>query len=189
MPDSSERQQHILDTTLELVAEQGLLQASIGKISKRAKCSAGIIYHYFESKDEIMSSLYRNMYKDLMTHLLLDSLLERPRLERYTTLWLRQFDFHVTNPAKSIFIEQYKHSSYYTEQDAQFTYDLLSDLMTMVQADIQQGYVIDLPLNAIYTMTLGVAGMMAEQQIEGGLSLDDAALNTIAEKVCRTVML
>ena len=62
----SERERRILDATLELVATEGLLRTSISKISKRAKSSPGLVYHYFESKDEIMDTLFMNIFSEMM---------------------------------------------------------------------------------------------------------------------------
>jgi len=91
---SSNRQQQILDATLELVATQGLLKTTISKISKRAKSSPGIVYHYFESKDEIMDTLFINIFSEMMAYVLDDEVLERPVLERYKRLWLRKYHYH-----------------------------------------------------------------------------------------------
>ena len=111
-----DRQQIILDATLELVAMHGLLGTSVSKISKHAESSPGILYHYFDSKDEIIHTLYRNTFHEMMTYLVDGLDLDQPCLERYKRLWLRNYQFHIANPAKTIFIEQYKNSSYYKEE-------------------------------------------------------------------------
>jgi AcrR family transcriptional regulator len=42
---------------LELIAEHGLQHTPMSLISKRAKASAGGIYHHFESKDELLNAV------------------------------------------------------------------------------------------------------------------------------------
>jgi AcrR family transcriptional regulator len=184
----SERERQILEATLELVATQGLLKTSISKISKRAKCSPGIVYHYFESKDEIMDTLYENIFREMMAYILDDAVLERPVLERYKGLWFRMYHFHFNNPAKTVFIEQYKNSSYYTEEQEQETYRMMSGLITMAQKDIDQGLVVSLPLDVIHTITFTVALNLAKSHIQANLSLEEETLDTIAERVCRSVL-
>jgi len=184
----SERQQQILEATLELVATQGLLKTTISKISKRAKCSPGIVYHYFESKDEIMETLFISIFREMMGYILDDAVLERPILERYKALWLRKYHFHFNNPAKTVFIEQYKNSSYYTEEQEQETQRMMSGLMRMGQHDIDLGLVVSLPLNVIYTMTFTVALNLANAHLHASVCLDEDILDTIAERVCSSVL-
>ena len=47
----------ILDTSLELFAEKGFHATSISQIAKKAKISKGLIYNYFESKDDILNEI------------------------------------------------------------------------------------------------------------------------------------
>jgi AcrR family transcriptional regulator len=183
-----DRQQIILDATLELVSEIGLIQTSISKISKRANASPGIIYHYFSSKDEIMDNLYQNVMRELMDTLLDEDVLALPTLERLKTIWLRRFHYHIDNPAQTTFIEQYKNSSYFNESQRQATYALLSDLGQMVQTDIENGKILNLPLEVIQAMTLGLATSLAKSQLEKTIHLDADMLNMIAENACQSVL-
>lgn len=185
----SERQQHILDVTLELVAEHGLLKTSMSRISKRAKSSPGIVYHYFESKDAIMQTLYEGIVKEMMACIVDEEVLSRPILERYKGLWLRKYQFHFNNPQKTTFIEQFKNSSYYTEAQHQLTLRLMSDLLRMGQHDIERGLVINMPLDDLYTMTFTVALNLARSHVQAGLHFDRDALDAIAERVCRGVLI
>jgi AcrR family transcriptional regulator len=184
----SERERRILDATLELVATEGLLRTSISKISKRAKSSPGLVYHYFESKDEIMDTLFMNIFSEMMAYILDDEVLELPVLERYKGLWLRKYIYHFNNPAKTVFLEQYKNSSYYTEEQEQETQRMMAGLMSMGQNDIDRGLVVGLPLDVIYTMTFTVALNLAKSHIQANISLENETLDTIAERVCSSVL-
>ncbi len=184
----SNRQQDILDATLALVSEHGLQGTSISKIAKQAKASPGIIYHYFASKDEIMDTLYLSVFKDLMDALLDDALLAQPCLERLKTVWLRRFDFHINNPEKTNFIEQYKNSTYFTLEQEQATNELLIDLVTMIQGDIARGEIKALPLRVVHAMTMSVADNIAKLQIAGSVDLQKDELNTIADIASRSVL-
>ncbi len=184
----SERQQKVLDATLEIVVAEGMLKTSISKIAKRAKSSPGIIYHYFEDKDQIMHTLYRNIFREMMVHLLSDLDLEQACLERYKNLWIRKYQYHFNNPAQTVFIEQYKNSSYYTKKQEQETSSMMTELIAMVQNDVKRGLVVNLPLNVIYTMTLTVAINLAKFHIQENLSLGEDTLDLIAKRVCSSVL-
>ncbi|MDF2837621.1 MAG: transcriptional regulator, TetR family [Paenibacillus sp.] len=51
--------QHILDSALKVMAIKGFQPTSIQDIAGEAKVSVGNVYHYFESKDEILSEVLR----------------------------------------------------------------------------------------------------------------------------------
>lgn len=184
----SERQEQILKATLDLVAEHGLLKTSISKISKHAKCSPGIVYHYFKSKDEIMETLFMRIFHEMMTYVMDESVLNRPIAERYKALWLRKYQFHLNNPDKTIFIEHYKNSSYYTDEIEQASQALMGGLMAMGQSDIERGLVINLPLDIIYTMTFIVALNLAKSHNHADIRLDDDMLDTIADRIVGAVL-
>jgi AcrR family transcriptional regulator len=57
-----EKTKLILDTALELFAEKGYHQTSISDITRKAGISKGLIYNYFESKDEVLRSIIQTGY-------------------------------------------------------------------------------------------------------------------------------
>ena len=185
---SSDREKIILNATLELVASDGLLKTSISKIAKRAQSSPGIIYHYFESKDAIMQTLYEKVFRDMIAYVMDESVLQRSVADRYKGLWLRMYRFHVNNPDKTIFIEQYKNSSYYTDENDQATQALMAGLIAMGQDDIVRELVINLPLDIIYTMTFAVALNLAKSHSHAEIRLADDTLDKIAERVVGAIL-
>jgi AcrR family transcriptional regulator len=57
-----EKTKLILDTALELFAEKGYHQTSISDITQRAGISKGLLYNYFESKDQVLRSIIQTGY-------------------------------------------------------------------------------------------------------------------------------
>ncbi|MGE5393823.1 MAG: TetR/AcrR family transcriptional regulator [Candidatus Saccharibacteria bacterium] len=58
-----EKRNLILDTALELFAQNGYHGTSISHISKKAGISKGLVYNYFESKEEILKSIVQSGYE------------------------------------------------------------------------------------------------------------------------------
>tara|TARA_R110002096_G_scaffold434692_1_gene657472 strand:+ start:109796 stop:110371 length:576 start_codon:yes stop_codon:yes gene_type:complete len=52
-----EKRALIFDAALHLFAEEGIYSSSISKIAKRAGISKGLIYNYFESKEDLLRQL------------------------------------------------------------------------------------------------------------------------------------
>jgi len=53
----TDRKEAIMDAALHVFAEEGYHSASISKVSKAAGVSKGLMYNYFESKEELLKAL------------------------------------------------------------------------------------------------------------------------------------
>lgn len=60
-----EKKKLIMDTALELFAEFGFHAASISQIALKAKISKGLIYNYFESKNEILDEIMNQGFQQI----------------------------------------------------------------------------------------------------------------------------
>ena len=54
-----ERREQLLSAALRVFAHKGLAATKIGDIAAAAKLSHGLVYHYFDSKDDIFTELVR----------------------------------------------------------------------------------------------------------------------------------
>ena len=106
-PDNC-RLELILRTTLEVAAELGLKGTTISQISKRAKISPGIIYYYFNSKDEILHRLYTNLEQEFVEAVTNGDPLSMPIIDCYQHLWLKTYQFGLTHPQVLVFVENYQ---------------------------------------------------------------------------------
>jgi AcrR family transcriptional regulator len=59
--------EHILKTALSLFCEKGYYSTSIADIAKQAEISKGLLYHYFESKEELLAALVEIRINDVLT--------------------------------------------------------------------------------------------------------------------------
>lgn len=57
--DTTLRKQEIIDGALRLFVEQGYEQTSVSQIAKKIGVAKGLVYYYFESKDEILENVVR----------------------------------------------------------------------------------------------------------------------------------
>lgn len=61
-----ERKQQILDAALEIFAKNGYYKASISQIAKEAKISKGLLYNYFQNKEELLTEVMSDGIKYLL---------------------------------------------------------------------------------------------------------------------------
>jgi hypothetical protein len=64
----------------------------------------------------------------------------------------------------------------------------MADLVNMGEQDIAQGWVLDLPRGVMYTMTFTVALELAKSHMQSDVRPEQAMLEMIAERVCRSVI-
>jgi AcrR family transcriptional regulator len=174
-------------------------------ISKHSGASAGIIYHYFESKEDLMQSLYYRIKEDMSRAIVAADDPKQLLAKRFQTLWLSIFRYCLTHLQAMAFLEQYEsmpiakqrepwllgemqtlddllayiHEQNMTESlpfEAKMLYGLIADLRA-------QDLIKDLPLVAIGEFTLGTALRLARQAAAGLMTPHDATLTEIA-KAC-----
>ncbi|MBV9229809.1 MAG: TetR/AcrR family transcriptional regulator [Chloroflexi bacterium] len=200
-----EKREAILQAALELIAEYGLQHTTMSLISKHSRASAGIIYHYFESKEDLLQSLYYRIKGDMSRAIAAADDTRQPLARRFQSLWLSIFRYCLAHPQEMAFLEQYECVPMVKRHDAQYhseaktlddliehlsNQDMLSDLPLEVKTlyglikDLRtQDLVKNFPLEVIGEFTFGVALRLARQVNAGMVSLDEAALTDVA-KAC-----
>src|SRR5829696_3263652 len=95
---SKDKRATIFQAALELIAERGFHGAPMSLVAQRAGVSAGIIYHYFASKEELIHELYRHIEADFSRALLAGIPQSLPLAEAFTQIWLNAYRFYRSHP-------------------------------------------------------------------------------------------
>ena len=82
--------QRILDTALSLFATKGYEKTTMREIAAEAGCSLGLTYRYFNSKEELVLELYRNLVRQLEGQA--NELAQGPIADRFQRIILTQFE-------------------------------------------------------------------------------------------------
>jgi AcrR family transcriptional regulator len=61
------RKKQIMDTALKLFSENGFANTSISTIAKHAEISKGLLYNYFDSKEDLLVQLFDNGMEEMLT--------------------------------------------------------------------------------------------------------------------------
>jgi TetR/AcrR family transcriptional regulator, repressor of fatR-cypB operon len=180
---AKDRKAAILQAALELIAEHGFHGAPMSLVAQRAGASAGIIYHYFASKEELIRALYQRVDAEFSRALLAGDPQSLPTAEAFKHLWLNAYRFYCAHPHETRFLEQYKHSPFYQipanplEALANDGFGFIAELFA---GDPASRPLKDLPLDVIYELTLGVAARLAHRHAAGERMLEDRQLEQIA---------
>lgn len=80
-----QKKQLIMDTALELFAENGFHATSMSQVAKKAGVSKGLAYNYFKSKQEILDEIIKTGFDSIYSHFDLnhDGILTRDEFEHF----------------------------------------------------------------------------------------------------------
>ena len=172
MPDVTDKRSAILNTALVLLVENGFHNTPMSLIAKQAGVSAGIIYHYFESKEDLINQLYKEIEAKLSQALLGVKLDQLEGMALLKELWLDVYAYYVDHPNETLFLEQYKNSPFYRdgEGDLEREWALVGQ---KIEQAIDEGKIIRLPLLVLNTMTTGVAMALAKQHLAKVIEMDE----------------
>jgi TetR/AcrR family transcriptional regulator, repressor of fatR-cypB operon len=180
---TKDKQTTILQAALELIAERGFHDAPMSLVAQRAGVSAGIIYHYFASKEELIHALYHQIEASFSRALLVGIPQALPLAQAFVQVWLNAYHFYRAHPHEARFLEQYKHSPFHHAEAVPD--QLLADgdfafIAQLFAADPAERPIKDLPFDVIYELTLGVAARVAYHHAASEQAIDDQLLEQIA---------
>jgi AcrR family transcriptional regulator len=162
-----DKREAILQAMLELVAERGFHAAPMALLAKRAGTSAGIIYHYFPSKDELIRGLYLHVKAKMSKVLVEGQVAGMPAEQAFKKVWMNAYRFYRTHQHEAKFLDQYENSPYCgcsPEVEALMQQDQnLALVVHLFRPKSAGGSLKDLPREALAELTVGVAGRLAKQ--------------------------
>jgi TetR/AcrR family fatty acid metabolism transcriptional regulator len=77
-----ERRREILAAAVRVFARSGYHTCRVGEIAEEAGVSHGLLYHYFASKEEILETVFRETWSDLLSALKAVEEADAPATER-----------------------------------------------------------------------------------------------------------
>jgi AcrR family transcriptional regulator len=162
-----DKREAILQAMLELVAERGFHDAPMSLVARRAGTSAGIIYHYFPSKDELIRALYLHVKAKMGRFLIEGQVVDMPAEQAFKRVWMNAYHFYRTHQQEVKFLDQYENSPYCggsPEVEALVQQDQnIALLLNLFRPRSAGGPLKDLPREAVAELTLGVAARLAKR--------------------------
>jgi AcrR family transcriptional regulator len=162
-----DKREAILQAMLELVAERGFHDAPMSLVARRAGTSAGIIYHYFPSKDELIRALYLHVKAKMGRFLIEGQIVDMPAEQAFKRVWINAYRFYRTHQQEVKFLDQYENSPYCggsPEVEALVQQDQnIALLLNLFRPRSAGGSLKDLPREAVAELTIGVASRLAKR--------------------------
>ena len=149
-PKSEDKRSAILDAATRLFAERGLAAAPTSEISKRAGVAEGTLFTYFETKDDLINSLYREIKLELADAMMSDFPRKKNVRTRLRHVWDRYVNWGIANPKQRKVLAQLQVSEVLTKESKDAGGAPFVEFQTMIRDAIEQRiFRSDLPVELI----------------------------------------
>ena len=181
MKHVADKQQAILDAALKLISENGFHGTAMSKVAQEAEVSTGIIYHYFESKDEMIDELYTSIKRNTAKALVADLDQTQPVKHQIRQVLGSAIRNAIRCPQESAFLEQYTRSPYYSAEIDAKVGEYYQPITACFERARQEMIIKDLPPAVITTLTLDVAMSLSQKQSAGLLILSNKLIEQVVD--------
>jgi TetR/AcrR family transcriptional regulator, fatty acid metabolism regulator protein len=62
----ADRRRQILEAAVKVFAQKGFHAARVGDVAKEAGVAYGLVYHYFDSKEQLLEAIFRGTWTDML---------------------------------------------------------------------------------------------------------------------------
>ena len=136
-PKSEDKRSAILDAATRLFAERGLAAAPTSEISKRAGVAEGTLFTYFETKDDLINSLYREIKLELADAMMSDFPRKKNVRTRLRHVWDRYVRWGIANPKQRKVLAQLQVSEVLTKESKDAGGAPFVEFQTMIRDSIE----------------------------------------------------
>jgi AcrR family transcriptional regulator len=177
------KREAILDAMLDIVVERGFHDAPMSLVAKRSGASAGVIYHYFPSKEAIIQALYDRIRALKRASLLEGFSLDQDPRDTFIQGCLNIYRFYRKHKREMRFYEQYAHAGFTCAAETTPTDERAAAFAQRFSSRAKGGVLNDWPPEVINEFTLGFVVRLAQQPRK----LPESLLREIADSVWQIV--
>src|SRR5690625_480265 len=183
------KEEQIFQSALSIILDKGFHGTPMSQIAKASQVSIGTIYHYFESKDDLILQLF-SYSKNKVSAFITDSVFDDPITkenyeEKFMIFWRRFISFYLKHPSIFSFLEQFYASPYYEMYQKKYCASNYSE--DTINRFLNEG----LSLNAIrkmsshilYTFCLGSVIFLIRNSIYGQKKHTENQINQLIQTI------
>ncbi|MEM7551939.1 MAG: TetR/AcrR family transcriptional regulator [Bacteroidota bacterium] len=171
--------EQIFKSTIKLVNQEGIHNSPMSKIARLANISPGSIYNYFESKSELISSLYMRLIEERSKHLKTDQDSDIDYKSRFFLMWLNLFKYYTKASSNYLFIRQIEHSPFLKKEIVKLIDD--DPWKALVKEGLEIEKLKNLPEQLIIDLIYNSVSALVDLFLEEGEQLNNQILNSTLE--------
>jgi AcrR family transcriptional regulator len=177
---ASDKRTAILKATLTLISERGFHNTPVSLIAKTSGVSAGVIYHYFSSKEELINELYHEIKLDIIQAMLASYSEDISLQERFLGIWANYVHYSINYPTKGSFLEQFENSPFIKHVVDEEIMQAVAPFFAFFEQGLEEGTFKPLPPLVLYDLGFATAVSVVKRHITGFVVLDDTLMQATA---------
>lgn len=150
-----DKREKILQSALELFAEQGFRGTSTAQIAKHAGVATGTLFHHFESKEELINTLYRDIKTRISESMLHALEGDAPPREKVRIVWFEVVTWALANKAEYQFKKHCEASPYISESLRQECEAKFAAVYHLFEQAANDGLLKELPVELLLSLMAG----------------------------------
>lgn len=144
-PKSENKREAILSAAMQAFADHGLA-APTAAISKAAGVAEGTLFTYFQTKDELVNALYREIKLQLADALMSGFARKKDARSKLQHIWDSYVNWGIENPEQRKVLAQLLVSGKLTEESKAVGAAPFAEIEVMARDAVTRGLVRDLPM-------------------------------------------
>ena len=173
----------ILNTTLELLSENGFHGTPISMIAEKAEIGTGTIYRYFKNKEGLINELFIEIKRRIINAMYEGYNKTSDYEDRFALLWVNMINYYEKNPTEFIFIEQHRYAPYVSTITRAESMRILSPVLLFFLEGKKNKFIKHLPLYTIVGLIYGPIITIVKLHLDHNKKLTSSQINEAA-KAC-----
>ena len=188
------KERAIRDKALETIVRHGFVGLSMQKLAKEVGVSPATIYIYFENRDDLILSLYREESRKMAEATLAGfdpgaSLAVGLRVQ-----WKNRARYCLENPRAAHFLEQIRHSPFHAHEESAKGRDFIDTMRAFCRGAIERGELVRVPVEVYWSVAFAPLYQLVKFHLAGrGLTgtprfaLDEKLMDQTLDLVVRAL--
>ena len=183
----TEKQEAILDATLELIGERGFHGTPMSAIAEKAGVGAGTIYRYYESKEELINALYIREKQAINAQVLEGYSEELSVRDAIRLMFRNAISARAGQSARFRFLDQYYNSPFIGDESRRIREQLMSEYVEIIERGVRDGEICDLPRPVVMAMIFGPLAQLVNASQLKDVTLDDELIEQALDAIWRSI--
>ncbi len=170
-----------MQAMMELVTENGFHGTAMSMVAKRAGVAAGTIYHYFESKEEVINQLYAEI-KQRMGEALLEAGAGKGTIkDQFFGFYANLFQYFIRHTDEFYFLEQYTNSPFFSQLASAKNQRIDQPALFFLQQGMELGVLRPLDIRILIALVWGHVVSLAKLHLSTEMEISEENMQQAAQ--------
>ncbi len=147
------KREKILLAARRLFVKQGFHSTPTSAIAREASVANGTLFHYFNTKEELINTLYKETKRSFFTITTAGVENEKNIKRKVRLLWYNTVKWALNRPQDFLFIQQYSNSPFISQLTQEDISEHIGFYYDLIDQGKEKGTLKDIPTDLMYQLT------------------------------------